>query len=94
MFGIIAAIYVIIDAIRKYSKESLCITIFMLSTYLPYIFIGRIMFMYHFFATLPFIMLAIVAFIKWISEKTKNNRIYYGYIALIIITFIVFMLIV
>ena len=46
--------------------------------------------MYHYFITLPFIMLGIVSFIKWITEKIKNNRIYYGYIILIVITFFVF----
>ena len=48
------------------------------------------MFMYHYFITLPFVMLAIVAFIKWITENTKNDRIYFGYIGLVIITFIIF----
>ena len=48
------------------------------------------MFMYHYFITLPFIMLGIVSLIKWITEKTKNNKAYYAYITLIIIGFIVF----
>ena len=48
------------------------------------------MFMYHYFITLPFIMLAIVSFIRWITEKIKSDKVYYGYIALIIITFIIF----
>ena len=40
--------------------------------------------------TLPFVTLGIVAFIKWITEKMKNNMVYYGYVALIIIVFMVF----
>ena len=88
--GVVSFIYVVINAIKKKNIDSVYIIVFVLSTFLPYIFVGRLMFMYHYFITLPFIMLAIVSFIKWLTEKTKNDRIYYGYIGLIIITFIIF----
>ena len=61
-----------------------------LSTWLPYIFIGRVMFMYHFFVTLPFIMLAIVSLIKWINEKTKRNYLLIIYMITIIVLFAIF----
>ena len=48
------------------------------------------MFMYHYFITLPFVMLGIVSFIKWITEKTKSNKALYAYILLIIVMFMVF----
>ena len=48
------------------------------------------MFMYHFFPTLPFMMLAIVSLVKWITEKMKNNSFYIFYIALVILLFIIF----
>ena len=48
------------------------------------------MFMYLYFITLPFVMLGIVSFIKWITEKTKNDKVYYGYIILIIAVFMIF----
>ena len=63
---------------------------FILCTFVPYIFIGRSMFMYHYFPTLPFLMLAIVAFIKWITEKIKSDSFYIFYMALVIIIFFVF----
>lgn len=88
--GIIGELYLIISSIKKKDKNNIFILIFILSTFIPYIFIGRLMFMYHYFITLPFIMLGIVALIKWITEKIKNDRVYYGYIILIIITFCVF----
>lgn len=87
--GIPAFIYLVISAIKK-NKTSLFILIFVLSALLPYIFIGRIMFIYHFFIVLPFIMLGIVSMIKWIIEKLKNDYIYYAYLGLVIITFFVF----
>ena len=88
--GVASFVYLVINAIKKKDKTSIYLLVFILSTFIPYIFVGRLMFMYHYFITLPFIMLAIVAFMKWITEKTKNDRIYFGYIGLIIITFIVF----
>ena len=88
--GVVSFIYLVINSIKKKDKTSIFLLVFILSTFIPYIFIGRLMFMYHYFITLPFIMLGIVKFIKWITEKLKNNKVYYGYIALIIFTFIVF----
>lgn len=89
-FGIIAALYTFITAVLKRKKEMLFILIFILCCFLPYVFIGRVMFMYHYFPTLPFIMLAIVAFIKWITERLKNNSFYIFYIALVILLFFIF----
>ena len=88
--GILGFIHLIINMIFKKDKTSLFIIIFILSTFIPYIFVGRLMFMYHYYITLPFVMFGIVSMIKWITEKTKSNKAYYGYIALIIITFMVF----
>jgi dolichyl-phosphate-mannose--protein O-mannosyl transferase len=88
--GIAGFIYLVINAIKKREKGSIYLVIFMVSTFVPYVFIGRLMFMYHYFITIPFLMLGIVSLIKWITEKTKNDKVYYGYIALIIIMFIIF----
>ena len=88
-FSIISFIYVIIGSIKK-NSSNLLILIFILSSFVPYIFIGRIMFMYHYFITLPFMMLAIVSFIKWITEKYKSDKVYWLYIGVVIIMFWVF----
>ena len=61
-----------------------------LSLWLPYVFIGRIMFMYHYFPVLPFMMLSIVVLIKDIEEKIKFKKIYLIYILLIISVFVYF----
>lgn len=89
-FGILAAIYTLIRTIIKRESENFFIIVFMLCTFVPYIFIGRAMFMYHYFPTLPFVMLAIVSFIKWITEKMKSNSFYIFYVALVIVIFFVF----
>ena len=89
-FGIISFIYLIISSIKNKNQEDRFLLIIILSSYIPYIFIGRLMFMYHYFITLPFIMLGIISFIKWITEKTKKNRFYYSYIMIVVLCFIIF----
>ena len=88
-FGIPSFVYLVISAIKK-NKTSIFILIFILSSFVPYIFIGRIMFMYHYFIVVPFIMLGIVGFIKWLLEKTKNDKIYWVYVGCVIAGFIIF----
>lgn len=89
-FGILASIFVLIMTILKKKREYAFILVFILCSWLPYLFIGRVMFMYHYFPTLPFVMLAITAFIKWITEKIKNNSVYLFYVAIVILMFICF----
>ena len=62
----------------------------MLAMWIPYAFIGRIMFLYHFFPVLPFMMLAIVSFIKSIEKKKKWNWITITYMIIIIVVFSIF----
>ena len=88
-FGIPGFIYLVISAIKK-NDLSRFILIFILSSFLPYIFIGRIMFIYHYFITLPFVMLGIVSFIKWITEKMKSDKAYWIYIYSVIVMFFIF----
>ena len=89
-FGVIAFIATMIKTFIKREKEDFLIIVFILCSYIPYIFIGRAMFMYHYFPTLPFIMLAIVSFMKWITEKTNTDMYLKFYIALIVVAFFVF----
>lgn len=89
-FGIASIVYTLISAIFKRKKEVLFIIVFIACCFLPYLFIDRAMFMYHYFPTLPFMMLAIVAFIKWITDKFKSNSIYLFYVGLVILLFFIF----
>ena len=89
-FGIASFVYLVISSIVKKDKNNIFLLIFILTSSVPYVFISRLMFMYHYFITLPFVMLGIVSFIKWITERIKNDKVYYGYIAIIIVMFIIF----
>ena len=88
--GIPTLIYLLLNLIKNRKKELLFILTLIITTWLPYLFIGRCMFMYHFFPTLPFIMLGIVGLVKAISEKFKTKLIYIIYVLLVIFFFIYF----
>lgn len=72
--SIATAIFTLIYSIIKRDKTGIILILMILSTWLPYFFIGRIMFIYHYFITIPFMMLTIVyavhKLIEW-KEKTK-----------------------
>ena len=76
--------------IIKKDKNSFFIVVGALSLYLPYVFIGRCMFLYHFFPVLPFVMLSIVNLFNDLCKKIKNNIFMYVYIAIVILVFIIY----
>ena len=76
--------------IKKRNKKSLFLLIAILSNFIPFIFISRIMFLYHYFAVLPFMMLAIVNFFYQINKNNKKDILMYFYTILVIIVFIIY----
>lgn len=88
--GILAFLYTIVQLIKRKEKETLLLIVGVLTLWLPYIFIGRCMFLYHYFPVLPFVMLAIVYLFKDITTKKIGNYILIGYIATIAIVFILY----
>ena len=89
-FGIISFVYVLIDVIRKRKLEHIFILVMYLVVWLPYVFIGRVMFLYHYFMALPFVMLAVTALMKFLYEKFNKKWIVFGYLAIVFIMFWVF----
>ena len=83
-------IFVLIAAIKTRKFEYWFLIIPIVSIMASYVGIERIMFLYHYFPVLPFVMLTIVAFIKWICEKTKTDIAIYIFAAIIVIVFIKF----
>ena len=73
--GIIATIYLLYKVIKHKNKDSFVLMITILSLWLPYIFIGRVMFLYHYFPVLPFIILAITNLFKDITTYLKTHII-------------------
>ena len=88
--GILSIPYLVYKVFRKKEKASLFLLIVILSLWLPYIFIGRVMFLYHYFPVTPFMMLAVVRLLKEIENKTQNKRIVICYMSLVITFFILY----
>jgi dolichyl-phosphate-mannose-protein mannosyltransferase len=73
--GAIACVFLIVKTIKSRKIEDIFLIAMICTSWLPYALIGRIMFMYHFFPTLPFVMLAVVTLIKSVDKLTKRNWI-------------------
>jgi len=89
--GIVAILYLIYVSIRKRVLEAVFILFAFLALYLPYIFISRLMFIYHFYYAVPFLIFAIVYMLKDImSEREKTEIIYFLFLAIVAILFLMF----
>lgn len=87
--GIVAMIFLIPKLLKK-DKNSFYLLVLILSLWLPYVFIGRIMYMYHYFPVLPFMMLAITGLFKHIDEKYKLTYLIPIYLIFVIAFFIIY----
>lgn len=89
--GIIAIFYLIFTSIKYKKVETIFILFSFLGLYLPYIFVGRLMFIYHFYYAVPFMMLAIIYMFKDTIEKFIFMRyVYIGYLLLVAGLFLAF----
>lgn len=89
-FGIIALFYVLISALIKRNKENIFIIIMYLAVWLPYVIISRLMFLYHYFMALPFVMLAIVSFLRFMENKFNKKWIVPTYLLIVLLLFWIF----
>ncbi len=78
-------------AIRRREKKLAVIFVAMAFQYLPWVIITRLEFIYHFFSTVPFMMLAIVYVIKCAIEKYENAKyVVYVYLGIVALLFVLF----
>jgi dolichyl-phosphate-mannose--protein O-mannosyl transferase len=90
-FGIIAVAAALFIAIRKYDRKMAVIFIAIAFQYLPWVGITRIVFIYHFFSSVPFLMLCIVYLFKNLLEyNPKLKPIVYIYLGLVMLLFVMF----
>ncbi|CAA6805678.1 MAG: Unknown protein [uncultured Sulfurovum sp.] len=90
--GFIAMLYVLIIVIRKFSLEATFILLAFLGLYLPYIFVGRLMFIYHFYYAMPFMVLGIIYLLRDITNhfswyKKEYTLIYLGLVIALFLAF-------
>ena len=88
--GIIAILVLPYYIMKKKNGKSLFLLVTILSLYLPFIFINRIMFIYHYFPVLPFLYLAITNFFYQINKNSKKDWLMLAYMLLVIVFFIVY----
>lgn len=67
--GIAAFIYTVVAGIIKRDKKVLFIVVGLLAQILPWVFVTRCVFIYHFFASVPFIIIMIVYAFKDMEER-------------------------
>jgi len=88
--GILAILYLFYVTIRHKKLEAIFILSAFLGLYLPYIFIGRLMFIYHFYYAVPFLILAIVYLWRDMYRYKYSKILLYLYIISIIGLFLSF----
>ena len=88
--GIFAFFYALYKMIRKKDINMFYLVVMILSLWLPYIFIGRVMFLYHYFPVLPFLYLLIVNGLQDLQEKLKIKSLIPIYLFSIFLFFITY----
>lgn len=88
--GILSFFIGIYLLIKKKDKSVFLLLTTILSLWLPYIFIGRVMFLYHFFPVLPFLMLLIIVSLKNFEEKTSITYITPVYLLAVLAFFLIY----
>lgn len=84
--SLITAIYSLI----KRNREGLIITVMIMATWLTYAFIDREMFIYHYFITLPFVMLTIVFALSRLIEWKNSFKILLPILCTIFLGFFIY----
>ena len=89
-FSVPCMLITLFSGIFKRKMNYWFIVIAILSSIVPYTRINRIMFLYHYFPTLPFAILAIVATMNLLCEKINSKIPIYILLSIVFITFIMF----
>lgn len=89
--GALALVIVLVRSIIKKDGTGFLLVGATLCMWLPYIFIGRCMFLYHFFPSYPFMILTLVYLLKIVSEKFENKSILWIFVFIAFTAFVVFM---
>jgi len=89
--GIIAILYALYQALLKREKTAVFLVIGYAAQLVPWMFVSRIMFIYHYFSCTPFLVLAIVYMLRdFVAKKPRAIYAVYIYTALAVALFIMF----
>ncbi|MFA6309459.1 MAG: glycosyltransferase family 39 protein [Clostridia bacterium] len=89
--GILAFFAALGIAIAKKEKKMVVIFSAILFQYFTWVFVSRVVYIYHFFSTVPFMILAMVYVFKTAMDKYVNAKYaVYLYLAIVLLLFILF----
>lgn len=89
--GILVFFVILYRAVMMEDSKGRFLVIGFLSQYLPWVFIGRVVFIYHFFPSVPFITLMIGYGMELLTEwKPKLKNWMFVYVGLAVVLFIMF----
>jgi len=88
---LMTCIFILFRGIYKYDRKLLVVITAMVFQYIPWIFITRVVFIYHYFSIVPFLILSIVYIIKLFVDKyPKGKFIAYVYLGLVLALFVLY----
>ena len=91
--GLAALIFVVVQLIRgKGDKSYLLVVVGFMAQFLPWTLVERSTFIYHYFASVPFIILAVVLWFDWVRRREFSwyKPAVYGFVAAALAMFIFF----
>lgn len=89
-FGLFAIIYLLERAVREKDRLSIFISVIFFSQWLPFILIGRITFLYHYYLNVPILCLASAYILDSIWSKKKGKPAVILYLGIVTVLFLVF----
>lgn len=89
--GIFAFLYMVYLVIKKRDKKAMFLSVAYLAQYVPWIFVTRVIFIYHYFPSVPFVALMIgYAIYDIVKKKPKFKYAAFVYVAAAVGLFIMF----
>jgi dolichyl-phosphate-mannose--protein O-mannosyl transferase len=89
--GIIAFFASVIITIKNKDRKMLLVFTAIAFQYVPWMFVPRIIFIYHFFPVVPFMIILIAYMFKYITDNVHNSySLVYSYMAIVLILFVMF----
>ncbi|MCX7922323.1 MAG: glycosyltransferase family 39 protein [Clostridia bacterium] len=89
--GIIGIFAAMIIAILKKDKKMVVVFVAIAFQYAPWMFVNRLVFIYHFFSTVPFVIMSIVYVIKSLLDRYPQAKyLVYAYLVVVAALFIIY----
>ena len=88
--GLLSIIYMFVILIMKKDKICFFLLASFLCLWIPYMFIGRIMYLYHYFPAIPFVFLSVVYFLRDLECVFQFKRVIPIYLSCCFLFFVIY----